>query len=44
MDKAYYHSQLLSLLQDENTYQLLDKDPTTKYREDLFNLVDHGFL
>lgn len=31
------------MLQDENTYQRLDKDPTNKYREYLFNLVDHGF-
>lgn len=43
MDKTYYHSQLLDMLQDENTYQQLDKDPTNKYREDLFNLVDYGF-
>lgn len=43
MDKTYYHSQLQDMLQNENTYQLLSRDPTEKYRENLFNLVDYGF-
>lgn len=43
MDKTVYHSQLLDMLGDENTHTQLDKDPTSKYRIDLLNLVDYGF-